>query len=25
VAIQSVMAVHCVPSHCWNFTLPPPS
>jgi|RhiMetdeSRZDD1v2_1073273.scaffolds.fasta_scaffold112807_3 hypothetical protein len=25
VAIQSVIAFHCVPSHCWNFTLPPPS
>jgi hypothetical protein len=25
VAIQSVSTVHCVPSHCWNFTPPPPS
>src|SRR5262249_58203982 len=24
-AIQSVIACHCCPSHCWNCTLPPPS
>ena len=24
-AIQSLMTVHYVPSHCWNRTLPPPS
>jgi hypothetical protein len=23
-AIQSLIGVHCVPFHCWNFTLPPP-
>jgi hypothetical protein len=25
VAIQSVIACHCVPFHCWNFTPPLPS
>src|SRR6266496_3154232 len=23
--IQSVMTFHSLPSHCWNFTAPPPS